>query len=154
MIAEEFGFSAHAHTLSSACPAGLDAVWNAAAMVRAGKTDVALAGGADAPVCALGIACLQQSGLVSRKDVAPEKEEEAEPQRQIAVRPKTDAGDARVPPQDEGLHDDECNRQYSGDEEKRRYVKRLDQIDENTPFASRDSSGISSGRLVDGRGLY
>ena len=87
------------------------------------------------------------------KDVAPEKEEEAEPQRQIAVRPETDAGDSRVPPQDDGLHDDECNRQYSGDEEKRRYVKRLDQIDGNTPFASRDSSGISSGRLVEGRGF-
>lgn len=66
VIAAEFGLTASAQTLSSACPAGLDAIGQAAQLIRSGKTDIALAGGADAPVCALGIACLQQSGLVSR----------------------------------------------------------------------------------------
>lgn len=73
IIAEQFGLVAQAHTFASACPSGLDAVHAAAELVRGGKTDIALAGGADAPVCALGIACLQQSGLVSRKDLPPEK---------------------------------------------------------------------------------
>ncbi len=66
MIAAEFGLSSAAQTFSSACPSGLDAIWAAAHHVRSGRSDVALAGGGDAPVCALGIACLQQSALVSR----------------------------------------------------------------------------------------
>ena len=66
IVATEFGLTATAQTLSSACPSGLDAIATAANLIRAGKTDIAFAGGCDAPVCALGIACLQQSGLVSR----------------------------------------------------------------------------------------
>ena len=73
VMAEEFSLGAHAQTFSSACPAGMDAIWAAAELVRSGRSDYALAGGADAPVCALGMACLMQSGLVSRKDLEPHK---------------------------------------------------------------------------------
>lgn len=73
VMAEEFGLGAHAQTFSSACPAGMDALWAAADMIRSGRIDIALAGGADAPICALGMACLMQSGLVSRKDLEPHK---------------------------------------------------------------------------------
>lgn len=65
-IAAEFGLTSTAQTFSSACPSGLDAIWAAAQCIRSGRSEIALAGGGDAPVCALGIACLQQSGLVSR----------------------------------------------------------------------------------------
>lgn len=71
IVAAEFNLDSTAQTLSSACPAGLDAIWTAANLIRSGKADVAITGGGDAPVCALGIACLQQSGLVSRTKHSP-----------------------------------------------------------------------------------
>lgn len=70
-IASEFGLAAQVNTQASACPSGLDAVWAAVQLIRTGKADAVVAGGADAPICALGMACLQQSGLVSRKETAP-----------------------------------------------------------------------------------
>lgn len=66
VIAQEFGLTSMAQTISSACPSGLDAIWSGAQLILSGKSEVVLAGGCDAPVCALGIACLQQSGLVSK----------------------------------------------------------------------------------------
>ncbi|HEY8240805.1 MAG TPA: beta-ketoacyl-[acyl-carrier-protein] synthase family protein [Kiritimatiellia bacterium] len=56
-------------TISTACPAGLDAVATAAATLREGRADIAIAGGADAPVNALTVASFGSTGLVP-SDVA------------------------------------------------------------------------------------
>src|SRR6202795_4967210 len=55
-IADRIGARAHAATVSSACPSGLDAVALAAAMIRSGAAELAIAGGADAPVTEHGMA--------------------------------------------------------------------------------------------------
>jgi 3-oxoacyl-[acyl-carrier-protein] synthase II len=60
-------------TISSACAAGLDAIAVAADLIRTGKTDVALCGGADAPINPLTFACLAKAGLVSLRNDTPEK---------------------------------------------------------------------------------
>ena len=46
VIADRIGVRAHASTLSSACPSGLDAVALAASIIRCGEAELALAGGA------------------------------------------------------------------------------------------------------------
>ena len=48
-IADRIGAYANATTVSSACPSGLDALADAAAMIRSGEVEAAVAGGADAP---------------------------------------------------------------------------------------------------------
>ena len=58
-------FITHAVTISSACAAGLDAIATASDWVRAGRTTIALTGGADAPVNPLAMAFLAKGGLVS-----------------------------------------------------------------------------------------
>jgi 3-oxoacyl-[acyl-carrier-protein] synthase II len=73
IIAEEFGLSDRTQTFASACPSGLDAIWAAALLVRSGQADLVVCGGADAPVCELGMAALQQAGLVTRQQLQPEK---------------------------------------------------------------------------------
>lgn len=60
-------------TISSACAAGLDAIAEAYERIRAGSTDVALAGGADAPVNTLTFACLAQAGLIAPSRFSPDK---------------------------------------------------------------------------------
>jgi 3-oxoacyl-[acyl-carrier-protein] synthase II len=73
VIADRLGASANAITLSTACPSGLDAVADAAAMIRGGEAEVAIAGGTDAPVTPLAMACFTSSGLSSRRNGEPEK---------------------------------------------------------------------------------
>ena len=63
VIADRIGASANAATISSACPSGLDAIANAAAMVRSGECEIAIAGGADAPITPLAVASFIASGL-------------------------------------------------------------------------------------------
>ena len=55
VIADRIGASANASTISSACPSGLDAVAAAAAMIKRGEAELAIAGGADAPITPLAI---------------------------------------------------------------------------------------------------
>lgn len=64
-IADRIGASAHGATLSSACPSGLDAIAVAAAMIRRGEAEIAIAGGADAPVTPLAMASFASAGLSS-----------------------------------------------------------------------------------------
>jgi 3-oxoacyl-[acyl-carrier-protein] synthase II len=52
-------------TISSACAAGLDAIGAAYAQLREGRFEIALAGGADAPINPLTFACLAKAGLLS-----------------------------------------------------------------------------------------
>jgi 3-oxoacyl-[acyl-carrier-protein] synthase II len=73
VVADRVGASAHATTVSSACPSGLDAVVDAAALIRSGRAEIAIAGGADSPITPLGIASFVACGLSSYRNAEPEK---------------------------------------------------------------------------------
>jgi 3-oxoacyl-[acyl-carrier-protein] synthase II len=64
VIADRLGTAAHAATVSSACTSGLDAVADAAAMIRFGEAEIAIAGGTDAPITPLVMGSFIASGLV------------------------------------------------------------------------------------------
>src|SRR5216684_136575 len=72
-IADRIGICANAATVSSACPSGLDAVADAAAMIGAGHAELAITGGADAPVTPLVMSMLIASGLSSCRNGEPER---------------------------------------------------------------------------------
>jgi 3-oxoacyl-(acyl-carrier-protein) synthase len=72
-IADRIGIAAHAATVSSACPSGLDALAEAAALIRSGAAEIAVAGGADAPITPLTMASFIASGLSSTRNSDPEK---------------------------------------------------------------------------------
>ena len=65
VIADRIGTRARAATVSSACPSGLDAVALAATMIRSGAAELAIAGGADAPLTRHGMASFVATGLSS-----------------------------------------------------------------------------------------
>jgi 3-oxoacyl-[acyl-carrier-protein] synthase II len=73
VIADRIGARAHAATVSSACPSGLDAVALAATMIRSGAAEIAIAGGADAPLTKHGMASFIATGLSSVRNGEPEK---------------------------------------------------------------------------------
>lgn len=73
LIADRIGASARAATVSSACPSGLDALADAAAMIRCGDAEVAIAGGADAPITPLTMSSFIASGLSSYRNDEPER---------------------------------------------------------------------------------
>jgi 3-oxoacyl-[acyl-carrier-protein] synthase II len=72
-IADRIGAYAHAATVSSACPSGLDAVADAAAMIRSGEAEIAIAGGTDAPITPLVMGSFIASGLSSCRNGEPER---------------------------------------------------------------------------------
>lgn len=72
-IADRIGRQADAATVSSACPSGLDAVALAATMIQSGEADLAIAGGADAPITKHTFAAFIASGLCSFRNGEPEK---------------------------------------------------------------------------------
>lgn len=65
------GLNAYPVTVSTACAAGLDAVAMAYSMIRSGKADVAIAGGADAPITRTSFTSFAAAGLVSSRDQDP-----------------------------------------------------------------------------------
>lgn len=65
LIAQKLGVQTHASTISSACNSGIDAVASAASMIRSTDIEMAIAGGADAPVTPLAMASLASAGLSS-----------------------------------------------------------------------------------------
>lgn len=73
VIADRIGTSASAATVSSACPSGLDAVADAAGMIRSGEAEIAIAGGTDAPITPLAVASFIGSGLISSSNGEPRK---------------------------------------------------------------------------------
>lgn len=73
VIADRIGSRAHAATVSAACPSGLDAVADAAAMIRSGQVDMAIAGGTDAPITPLVMGSFVANGLSSCRNDEPEK---------------------------------------------------------------------------------
>ena len=73
MLTMALGISARATTIASACPSGLDAVAAAAAMIRHGEADVAVAGGSDATITPLCMASFTAAGLSSTRNTEPER---------------------------------------------------------------------------------
>ncbi|MDQ6655324.1 MAG: beta-ketoacyl-[acyl-carrier-protein] synthase family protein [Verrucomicrobiota bacterium] len=73
LIADRIGRCADAGTVSSACPSGLDAIAGAAAMIRSGEAELAIAGGADAPLTRHTFAAFISSGLSSCRNDEPER---------------------------------------------------------------------------------
>ena len=65
LIADRIGRQANAATVSSACPSGLDAVILACGMIESGEAELALAGGADAPIVKHTFAAFTAAGLCS-----------------------------------------------------------------------------------------
>jgi 3-oxoacyl-[acyl-carrier-protein] synthase II len=72
-IADRIGARAHAATVSSACPSGLDAIALATDMIRSGAAELAIAGGADAPITKHTFAAFIATGLSSFRNGEPEK---------------------------------------------------------------------------------
>ena len=72
-IADRIGAHAHATTVSSACPSGLDAVALAAKIIQSGDAELAIAGGADAPITKHTFAAFTATGLSSCRNGEPEK---------------------------------------------------------------------------------
>jgi len=70
-IADRIGVQAHATTVSAACPSGLDAIGVAAAAIRSGEAELAIAGGADAPISKHTFAAFTATGLSSRRNDDP-----------------------------------------------------------------------------------
>jgi len=65
MAASEFGIVGPIVTLSSECPAGLDALVSGGRQIAAGGLDVALVGGADAPITPILFAGFARSGVLA-----------------------------------------------------------------------------------------
>lgn len=65
IVSEHVPLVTQALTISSACAAGADAIGAAVDMLRQGRAEVAICGGADAPINPLTFACLARAGLVS-----------------------------------------------------------------------------------------
>lgn len=73
IIADRIGIRANAATVSSACPSGLDAIALAMGMIRGGEADLAIAGGADAPITKHTFAAFVATGLSSCRNGEPQK---------------------------------------------------------------------------------
>ena len=73
VIADRIGSRANASTVTTACPSGLDAIEEAAAMIKSGAAELAIAGGADAPITPLVMASFVANGLSSCRNADPEK---------------------------------------------------------------------------------
>jgi 3-oxoacyl-[acyl-carrier-protein] synthase II len=59
--------------ISTACASGTNAIGEAARLIRQGEMDVALAGGAEAPICRTAVGGYGSSGALSRRNGEPEK---------------------------------------------------------------------------------
>ncbi len=73
VIADRIGVHAHASTVSSACPSGLDALAIAATMIESGAAELAIAGGADAPITKHTFAAFIATGMSSCRNGEPER---------------------------------------------------------------------------------
>src|SRR5947209_10226905 len=71
VIADRIGAFGRATTVSSACPSGLDAVADAASMIRSGQAEIALAGGSDAPITPIAMASFAAADLSSSRNGDP-----------------------------------------------------------------------------------
>lgn len=70
-IAQRHGVRGSALVVASACAAGTDAIGSAYDMIRAGRADLVVAGGAEAPIAALTVAAFRSAGALSTRVGAP-----------------------------------------------------------------------------------
>lgn len=66
-IARMFDIRASITTVSTTCAAGVDAIGMAAAMIRSGKADIAIAGSTDAPIAISPYANMVAAGMMSKR---------------------------------------------------------------------------------------
>ena len=71
-ISEYVDVNARVLTMSSACAAGLDAIAHAMELIESERTDIAIAGGTDAPITPLSFASFSAAGLASSRNDSPE----------------------------------------------------------------------------------
>lgn len=72
-ISMRFGIKGPALGISTACASGTNAIGEAMRLVRSGEIDLAIAGGAEAPVCRLAVGGYGASGVLSKRNHEPEK---------------------------------------------------------------------------------
>ncbi|WP_372794563.1 beta-ketoacyl synthase [Pontiella sp.] len=72
-IAALLGIKAETLTVSTGCPAGLDAIALATDAIASGKRDIAIAGGADAPITKLTLATFNAARMIPAGQTHPEK---------------------------------------------------------------------------------
>jgi 3-oxoacyl-[acyl-carrier-protein] synthase II len=73
-ISQFFGFQASATTISSCCPSGLDAVYEAARLIRDGRTDLVVTGAVDSYVTPITVAGFSAIKLTSGSTDFPPEE--------------------------------------------------------------------------------
>lgn len=71
-LAEYLGVRAAAHTVSTACKGGADSVLAAAAAIREGRADIAIAGGTDASVAETSCSAFSAGGVLSCRNDDPQ----------------------------------------------------------------------------------
>jgi 3-oxoacyl-[acyl-carrier-protein] synthase II len=69
----EFGAKAGAHTLVSACASGAEAIGYGIDMIRSGRADVVIAGGAEAAIMALNVGAFAVMRAMSTRNDEPER---------------------------------------------------------------------------------
>ena len=74
VLSQIFGFRGSATTISSCCPSGLDAVGEAAKMIRDGRSDIVLAGAVDSCVTPVTVASFSAIRMTSRATDFPPEE--------------------------------------------------------------------------------
>lgn len=72
-ISMRFGIKGPVLGISTACASGANAIGEAMRLVRSGEIDLAIAGGAEAPVCRLAVGGYGASGALSKRNHEPEK---------------------------------------------------------------------------------
>jgi 3-oxoacyl-[acyl-carrier-protein] synthase II len=72
LIAMRYGFRGPGHAVSSACATGNHALADALAAIQLGRTSLALAGGSEAAVCALGIGGFDAMRALSTRNDSPQ----------------------------------------------------------------------------------
>jgi 3-oxoacyl-[acyl-carrier-protein] synthase II len=72
-ISMKFGTNGPALGISTACASGTNAVGEAFRMVRNGEIDIAIAGGAEAPICRVAVGGYGTAGALSKRNNEPRK---------------------------------------------------------------------------------
>lgn len=72
-ISIRLGIRGPALGISTACASGANAIGEATRLIRCGEIDLALAGGAEAPICKLAVGGYGAAGALSKRNNEPEK---------------------------------------------------------------------------------
>lgn len=72
-ISMKLGIKGQAMGISAACASGANAIGEALRLIRSGETDIALAGGTEAPICRLTVGGYGAAGALSKRNDEPQK---------------------------------------------------------------------------------